>query len=519
VRADRLVSLVLLLQARGRMTARALARELEVSVRTVYRDLGVLGAAGVPVRAESGPGGGCELLDGYRFPLRGLRPEEAEALLILGVPSALRELGLEGAAAAAQRQVRVTAGTDASPLVHLDLPRWFRGHEEVPHLRTLAEALRRRRHLAFGYRRGDGAPGPDPGPPGPGTARVVGPLGLVNKAGTWYLVAAARDGQVTVFRAGRISLARVLAEPFDRPADFELSAFWERWSAEFMISRPRLQVRLRASPPALAVLHEVFGDGGADAVAAAQPPDEQGWQVVTLSFEHELAAAHRLAGFGGQVEVLSPVSVRARLLATARGILGRYGGPAGPEGPAGPGIGAGDAPGSLWISPRGWRTSRTAVVHYSKPRTTNSRGWSSSPAELGGVQDRAEQPEPHPGGELPHEGVRSDDGPDHDDHREQQDPGVRVLVPAAGRRLGRLGGLGVGPGQVGEYAVQVGVGLGLHGLVQALVELGLVQPPVAVVLGQQVGHVGPLGVGNPQAGVAGAAAGGGQKPGRTARCP
>jgi predicted DNA-binding transcriptional regulator YafY len=361
VRADRLVSLVLLLQARGRMTARNLARELEVSVRTVYRDLEVLGAAGVPVWAESGPGGGCQLLDGYRFPLRGLRPEEAEALLILGVPSALRELGLEGAATAAHRQIRVTAGTDARPLVHLDLPRWFRGREEVPHLRTVAEALRRQRHLAFGYRRGDGGPGPDPGPAPP---RVVGPLGLVNKAGTWYLVAVARGGQVTVFRAGRISSARVLAESFERPADFDLTAFWERWSAEFVISRPRLPVRLRASSSALAAFGEVFGDGGADAVATAPPPDEQGWQVVTLSFEHELAAAHRLAGFGAQVEVLSPPSVRDRLVATAQGILERYGGPAAPAGPGtgtGPGttgtstsLGTGDedGPGSPSLPPR-----------------------------------------------------------------------------------------------------------------------------------------------------------------------
>jgi predicted DNA-binding transcriptional regulator YafY len=328
------------------MTARHLARELEVSVRTVYRDLEVLGAAGVPVRAESGPGGGCQLLDGYRFPLRGLRPEEAEALLILGVPSALRDLGLDGAATAAHRQIRVTAGTDARPLVHLDLPRWFRGHDEVPHLRTLAEALRRHRHLALGYRRADGGPDPDPGPdPGPdrgaAPARVVGPLGLVNKAGTWYLVAAARGGQVTVFRAGRIASARLLAEPFARPADFELTAFWERWSAEFMTSRPRLQVRLRASPPALAALREVFGDGGAEAVAAAPPPDEQGWRELRLSFEHELAAAHRLAGFGGQVEVMSPASVREKLLATAQGILDRYGGPVAPAAPAGSGTGAG----------------------------------------------------------------------------------------------------------------------------------------------------------------------------------
>jgi predicted DNA-binding transcriptional regulator YafY len=335
VRADRLVRLVLLLQARGQITASNLARELEVSVRTIYRDLGALSAAGVPVRADPGPGGGCQLLDGYRFPLRGLRPEEAEALLILGVPSALRELGLEGAATAAQRQIRVTAGTDPRALVHLDMPRWFRGHEEVPHLRSLAEGLRRQRRLALGYRRGDGRPEPVP-------ARVVGPLGLVNKAGTWYLVAAARGGRVTVFRAGRIGSARVLAEPFERPAGFDLEEFWDRWSADFETSRPRFPVRLRASPAALAVFGEIFGDGGADAAGAALPPDEQGWRVVTLSFEHELAAAHRLAGFGGLVEVLSPLSVRDRLLVTAQGILGRYGGPAGPGtgavgGPASPG--------------------------------------------------------------------------------------------------------------------------------------------------------------------------------------
>jgi predicted DNA-binding transcriptional regulator YafY len=368
VRADRLVRLVLLLQARGQTTASDLARELEVSVRTIYRDLEALSAAGVPVCAEPGPGGGCRLLDGYRFPLRGLRPEEAEALLILGVPGALRELGLEGAAAAAHRQIRVTAGTDARPLVHLDMPRWFRGHEEVPHLRSLAEALRRQRRLALEYRRGDGRPDAAP-------ARVVGPLGLVNKAGTWYLVAAAR-GRTAVFRVARIGSARVLAEPFERPADFGLAAFWERWSAEFVTSRPRFPVRLRASPAALAVFGEVFGDGGADAAGAALPPDERGWREVTLSFEHELAAAHRLSGFGGQVEVLSPPPVRDRLVATAQGILERYGGPAGPAGPAagaGPGspgrgtgtgpdadtgtstsAGAGAGPGPGPPSPRAW---------------------------------------------------------------------------------------------------------------------------------------------------------------------
>ena len=320
MRADRLLSLALLLQARGAATARALAAELGVSVRTVYRDLEALSAAGVPVVTEPGPGGGCRLMDGYRFPLRGLRPDEAEALLILGVPAVLRDLGLAGALTAAHRQIRVTSGVGSGALVHLDMPRWFGGQEEVPCLRDLARALRLSRKLAIRY------PPPDREP------RVVGPLGLVNKAGTWYLVAhcvahsgvGAGAGDIRVFRAGRVSAARVLAEPAGRPDGFELAAFWARWSAEFEASRPRLEVRLAASPGALAAFGEVFGAAAAPALEAAEPLGQDGWRVVTLSFEHERAAVHRLAGFGDQVEILDPPSVRAELLTTAREILGRY---------------------------------------------------------------------------------------------------------------------------------------------------------------------------------------------------
>jgi predicted DNA-binding transcriptional regulator YafY len=318
VRADRLVSLVLLLQARGCVTGRALAAELGVSVRTVYRDLEALGAAGVPVITESGPGGGCRLMDGYRFPLRGLRPEEAEALLILGVPDALRDLGLDRALSAAHRQIQVTSRAAPGVLVHLDMPRWFGSQEEVPCLRDLARALRLGRMLRLAYRSADGRED-DP--------RAVGPLGLVNKAGTWYLVALGGDGpgDPRVFRAGRIGSAAVLADPFPRPPGFDLAQFWARWSAEFEASRPRIQVTLRASPGALAAFPEVFGTAAAPALAAAPPPGADGWRVVTLSFEHEVAAAYRLAGFGGEVEVLSPPALRDRLLRTARQILSRYG--------------------------------------------------------------------------------------------------------------------------------------------------------------------------------------------------
>jgi predicted DNA-binding transcriptional regulator YafY len=332
VRADRLVSLVLLLQARGQVTARDLASELEVSVRTVYRDLAALSAAGVPVFADPGPGGGCRLLEDYRFPLRSLHPDEAEALLILGVPDALRDLGLDGAVAAAHRQIRVTAQIDGAPasaeasavaggpLVHLDMPRWFTGHERVPHLRELATAVRRRRRVRLRYARPGDRPAPPPGP----APRAVDPLGLVNKAGTWYLVAVTASERVTVFRVGNVTDVRLLDEAASRPPGFDLAAFWERWSQEFQASRPRLPVRIRAAPSALAAFPEVFGDAVREALSAAPPPDEDGWRELTLSFEHELAAAHRLAGFGGQVEVLSPAAVREHLLAAAREIVARY---------------------------------------------------------------------------------------------------------------------------------------------------------------------------------------------------
>ena len=378
MRADRLLSLALLLQARGAATARALAAELGVSVRTVYRDLAALSAAGIPVVTEAGPGGGCRLMDGYRFPLRGLRPDEAEALLILGVPAVLRDLGLAGALSAAHRQIRVTSGLaeglTTSALVHLDMPRWFGGQEEVPCLRDLARALRLGRTLAIRY------------PPADREPRVVGPLGLVNKAGTWYLVAeypVAEGGDVRVFRAGRVSAARVLPEPFERPADFELAAFWARWSAEFEASRPRLEVRLAASPEALAAFGEVFGAAAGPVLEAAGPPGQDGWRVLTLSFEHERAAVHRLAGFGDQVEILGPPSVRAALLATAREILGRY-----QSGGAGvlPGPGRGsvavDDLGLVLSSIRRWwcrRGFRTRVQPHLRLATLRSRLLSSLP--------------------------------------------------------------------------------------------------------------------------------------------
>jgi predicted DNA-binding transcriptional regulator YafY len=295
------------------MTAAGLAAELEVSVRTVYRDLAALSTAGVPVVTEAGPNGGCYLIDGYHFPLRGLSPDVAEAFLILGVPPVLADLGLPRAHFATRSASGSSPGSEV-PLVHLDMPAWFRvadSAEDVPCLQAVARALRDGRELGVTYK---------------DRPRVVLPLGLVNKAGIWYLVASSegKDGPA-VFRVGRMTAARVLPQPAVRPAGFDLVAFWDRWAAAFQASLPRVEVRVRASPAALAAFPEVLGDGAGRALAAAGPPDGRGWREVTLTFEHEVAAGHRLAGFGGEVEVESPPAVRDWLLATAREIVSLYG--------------------------------------------------------------------------------------------------------------------------------------------------------------------------------------------------
>src|SRR5688572_23714566 len=190
MRASRLVALLLLLQSRGGMTAAELARELEVSVRTIHRDVEALGAAGVPVYAERGPHGGIRLIDGYRTRLTGMTSDEAEALFLSGLPGPAAELGLGTVVAAARLKVLAALPPElrgrATRLLerfHLDAGGWFRTGEPVPHLPALSEAVWSSRRLQVGYERGDVI-----------VERLLEPLGLVLKAGVWYIVAAA-EGQ------------------------------------------------------------------------------------------------------------------------------------------------------------------------------------------------------------------------------------------------------------------------------------------------------------------------------------
>jgi predicted DNA-binding transcriptional regulator YafY len=235
LRANRLLSLLLLLQARGRMTAHELAERLEVSERTIYRDLDALSAAGVPIYTERGPGGGCELLHGYQTKLTGLTETEIRALFLLGVSHPLVDLGLsqalEGALlklSAALPSASRQSAEQVRQRIHLDTSLPSHNGDALPHLQTIQQAVWQDRILSLTYAHG--------------CEQRVEPYGLVSKAGVWYLVGAVAGG-MQVLRVSRIRAVQVTEERFCRPEAFDLVAYWEDYNARFMASGPRSNLR------------------------------------------------------------------------------------------------------------------------------------------------------------------------------------------------------------------------------------------------------------------------------------
>lgn len=320
MRAGRLLSLLMLLQSQGRMTAQKLAEELEVSERTIYRDLDALSAAGVPVYAERGPGGGCALLDNYRTNLTGLTKDEVRALFMLSIPGPLADLGvshelktallkMSAALPAAQRR-----GIEhVRQRVHLDATGWFQPEEPVPHLRTVQEAVWQDRKLYVKYRRGDGTY----------SERLVDPYGLVAKASVWYMVRAV-DGRIGVYRVSRVQDAVLSEEHFKRPGEFDLAAYWTEWCAEFEASRPCYPFTLRVAPEFLPTLPQIFGEGVRALIARAGPPDAEGWITLSLTLETLEMARSYVLGFGALVEVLEPRELRDSVLDFAARIVAFY---------------------------------------------------------------------------------------------------------------------------------------------------------------------------------------------------
>ncbi|OMI37791.1 helix-turn-helix transcriptional regulator [Streptomyces sparsogenes] len=321
MRAARLIRLVLLLQSRPSMTGAELARELEVSERTVTRDVAALSEAGVPVYADRGRAGGYRLVGGYRTRLTGLGRTEAEALFLSGVPAALRGMGLADAASAARLKVSAAllpelrdASHTAAQRFHLDAPGWWQEPETPELLPAIADAVWDDRRITARYRRRDTE-----------VERELEPYGLVLKAGVWYLAARA-EGDFRVYRADRFTSVEPSAAPgphgrFERLAEFDLPAFWEERAAQFARSLLREEVVLRLTEEGVRRLpHVTDRTAVQEAVAAAGAaggPDGQGRITVTLPVESLEVAYGQLLALGPEAEVLSPPDLRERFAAAA----------------------------------------------------------------------------------------------------------------------------------------------------------------------------------------------------------
>ncbi|MFG1783133.1 helix-turn-helix transcriptional regulator [Rhodococcus oryzae] len=318
MRSSRLLDLMLRLQGGPGSTAERLAEQLEVSVRTVYRDVAALQAAGVPLWTESGPGGGIRLLDGWQSKLSGMTGVETSALMLLGVPGLAADLGLGEQTAAAEAKLLgamplpLRAGAELwRSRLHVDAPGWFGRAANAPHLATVARAVLDGRRVRIGYRRDGGE-----------VTRTLDPLGLVAKAGVWYLVAAHR-GATLSFRVSRVGAAVVLDEDARRPDDFDLASWWARSAAEFDRSLLRYPCRVRLAPAAWRSLPAVIGPEAARVTPG--PSDAEGWVETALMLESEEVAVHQLTALGAGVEVLEPASLRAGLRAIGEEMARRNG--------------------------------------------------------------------------------------------------------------------------------------------------------------------------------------------------
>lgn len=329
MKASRLLSILMLLQANGRMTAGALARALEVSERTILRDIDQLSAAGVPLWGERGHQGGFQLQPGWTTRLTGMTGDEANALLLAGLPGPATALGLGEAAASARLKLVASVPTpwrDSAAVVadrlHIDPLDWYREPDNPAFLREAAQAVWRGRRLRVAYASWRGT-----------SERELEPLGLVLKAGAWYLAAReAGQAEVRTWRLASVRGLTVLGTGFRRPRGFDLARHWQASLAQFEAARRPLRACVLASPRALVWLANARLPG----VPTNAPPHSRipsGWVCIALPFESVEQGARQILGYGGEVEAIEPAALRAEVQRLAEAVVKRHaaGGAANPS--------------------------------------------------------------------------------------------------------------------------------------------------------------------------------------------
>ncbi|MBW5469547.1 WYL domain-containing protein [Brevibacillus formosus] len=314
MRADRLLTILLLLQNHGRMTSKQLAERLEVSERTVHRDMEALSASGVPVYALRGADGGWALAEGYRSNLTGMKINELQSLLVASPAALLNDLGLhenyEAAFLKLLSALPKTVQQDAihvRQLLHIDGAGWHESTETFPFLSIVQDAVWLSRKLFIRYMREDVA-----------VERIVCPLGLVAKRSIWYLVAKV-DEDMRTYRISRLLDAQLLDDSFLRPSDFDLASYWEQSTLDFKSSLPRYPARLLVKKGTLpAVKQERYIK-----IASTQAATDD-WMEAEVEF-HTLASACSLVlSFGPHIQVLEPQELKRELIEQVRATLGLY---------------------------------------------------------------------------------------------------------------------------------------------------------------------------------------------------
>ena len=318
MRADRLLTIVLLLQAHHQLTSRDLAARLEVSERTIHRDMEALSGAGIPVIALRGTHGGWSLLGEYRTNLTGLNESEIETLFVTKPSNLLADLKLEKASEGALLKLLAAlpvsyqrAAERARRRIYIDAAGWALQEGAVPLLPVVQEAIWLERQLSFSYDRGrDCEP----------AERLCNPLGLVAKGSVWYLVAAVGP-DVRSYRVSRIVRAEVLKEPAAVPADFDLAVYWQQSAAAFKSNLPNYTARFRVAPDVFPFLRFA---GRFSRVSDEYETDADGWIRVTVRFDVEEMACQFALSFGSKLEVIEPESLRVKVVEAARSVVEFY---------------------------------------------------------------------------------------------------------------------------------------------------------------------------------------------------
>lgn len=320
MRASRLLNILTTLQARGQVTAPELAEACEVSVRTIYRDIDALAAAGIPVYSDRGAEGGYRLLDGYRVRLNGLSPTEAEALFMTGLPGPAAALGLEPAMLAAQTKLMAalpdSLRSNASRMqqrFHLDAPGWFGEAEQPKHLRAIADALLRENLIEIRYQSWRAE-----------KRRRVAPLGLVLKGGSWYL-AGQVDGSVRTYRVARVLDCNVLDQCFARPANFDLAAYWQAATTRLEAEMHPNLATVRLSPLGIKLLDALSQPYVRGRTRIEDSADGDGWRVAQVPIGKTVwHAAAELLRLGAEAEVLAPAELRDKMAELTEAMAARY---------------------------------------------------------------------------------------------------------------------------------------------------------------------------------------------------